>query len=238
MDTCEFHSIAVLGNSTLPQTISQCIVHNPFRVRWHTYFTLHKQQNCFLTWVIWPRIDCEQGNWKYEDRLGKTKTGIFDPWRAMWPMSWWTRRMKRSLRKIPVALMIVNLVVRTPESIVSFGFCKFLCFWGSFFLFSTCILTILVCKHSEMMYSSILQFYWILNEACGRSNDGENCSGNCGWNLNISQACVKWQFWKECIARTWGKFFKKSLLVSKLYLVWLYNKRIGRIYFRIKWETK
>jgi hypothetical protein len=58
--------------------------------------------------------------------------------------------MKRSLRKMSVALMMVNLMVRTPESIVS------------------------MCKHSDMMYASIEQFYSVLNEACGRSNNREN----------------------------------------------------------------
>jgi hypothetical protein len=35
---------------------------------------------------------------------------------------------------------------------------------------------ILVCKPLYMVYSSILQlqFYWMINEAYGRSNNGEN----------------------------------------------------------------
>jgi hypothetical protein len=69
---------------------------------------------------------------------------------------------------------MVNLVVRTPESIVSFGFSKYFRFLGLFLLFSTCMQMILVHKHLDMMYASILQFHWMLNVACGRSSDGEN----------------------------------------------------------------
>jgi len=39
---------------------------------------------------------------------------------------------------MPVALML-NLVVKTLESIVSFGFFKFLCFGADFHYFPTCI---------------------------------------------------------------------------------------------------
>jgi hypothetical protein len=78
---------------------------------------------------------------------------------------------------MPVALMMVNLAVRTPESIVSFGFFKFFHFLSLFHYFLhvyKCNFNILVCKHLDMMYASIVQFYWMLNEACGRSNNGEN----------------------------------------------------------------
>jgi hypothetical protein len=70
--------------------------------------------------------------------------------------------MRMSLRKMPVVLMMVNLVVRTPESIVSFGFLKFL---------YKCNFNILAGKHLDMMYARIVQFYWMLNETCGRSNN-------------------------------------------------------------------
>jgi len=85
--------------------------------------------------------------------------------------------------------MMVNLVVRTPESIVSFGFLKFLHFLGLFSLFSTCIQMILVCKPLYMVYSSILQlqFYWMINEAYGRSNNGEN------WTV-AEIVAEKWMF--------------------------------------------
>jgi len=74
-----------------------------------------------------------------------------------------------------VALM-VNLVVRTLESIVSLGFFKFLCFGAYFHYFLhvyKCNFNILVCKYLEMMYESIVQFYWMLKKACGRSDNGE-----------------------------------------------------------------
>jgi len=58
-----------------------------------------------------------------------------------------------------VALMMVNLMVRTPESIVSFGFFTFLHILGIFSLFSACIQIISVCKPLDIMYVCILQFY-------------------------------------------------------------------------------
>jgi len=82
--------------------------------------------------------------------------------------------MRRSLREIPVALMMVNLVVRTPESIVSFGFYALWAYFRYFLHVYKCNFNILVCKHSDMMYASIEQFYSVLNEACGRLNNREN----------------------------------------------------------------
>ena len=55
--------------------------------------------------------------------------------------------------------MMVNLMVRTPESIVSFGFFTFLRFLGIFSLFPAHIQIILVCKPLDIMYAHILQFY-------------------------------------------------------------------------------
>ena len=75
---------------------------------------------------------------------------------------------------MPVALMMVNLVVRTPESIVSFGFYALWAYFCSFLHVYKCNFNILVCKHSDMMYASVEQFSLMLNEACGRSNNGEN----------------------------------------------------------------
>jgi hypothetical protein len=82
--------------------------------------------------------------------------------------------MRRSLREMPVALMMVKLVVRTPESIVSFGFYAFWAYFHNFLHVYKCNFNILVCKHLDIMYASIEQFYWMLNEACGRSNNREN----------------------------------------------------------------
>ena len=69
-------------------------------------------------------------------------------------------------------LMMVNLVVRTLESNVSFRFFKFLCSLAYFLHVYKCTFNILVCKHLDMMYASVENFYLMLNEACGRSNNG------------------------------------------------------------------
>ena len=75
---------------------------------------------------------------------------------------------------MPVAPMMVELMVGTPESIVSFGFYALQAYFCYFLHVYKCNFNILVCKHLDMMYASVEQFYWMLNEACGRSNDGEN----------------------------------------------------------------
>ena len=63
-----------------------------------------------------------------------------------------------------MALMIMNLVVRTPESIVSFGFYALWAYFRYFLHVYKCNFNILVCKHSEKteMYRKL----WLKIDAC------------------------------------------------------------------------
>src|ERR1700691_3630244 len=74
------------------------------------------------------------------------------------------RRMRRRMKKMPVALMMVNLVVRTFR-INCFLCCFFLSnfhTFGAYFRYFLHVykenLKILVCKQLDMMYTSIVQF--------------------------------------------------------------------------------
>ena len=63
----------------------------------------------------------------------------------------------------------------------------------------------MVCKHSDIMYASVEQFSLMLNEACGRSNDGEN------WNVPEIVA-ENWCLCQGAGNGSFGLAWKKSVL--------------------------
>ena len=135
-----------------------------------------------------------------EERCGK---GAGEPggWEGVWGKCqwhwwWWTWWLELQNQLFPFFF----------SNSYTFGayFCYFLHVYK-------CNFNILVCIHLGMMYASIVQYYWLLNEACGRSNDGEN------WTVPEIVA-ENWACVKEpemaildslertvcCIAHTWG----------------------------------
>jgi hypothetical protein len=79
-------------------------------------------------------------------------------------------------------------------------------FWAYFRCFLhvyKCNFNIFVGKHLDMMYTSIEQFYWMLNEACGRSND-ELYQKLC-LKINACQGARNGSFGqnKKCCVKDW-----------------------------------
>ena len=79
-----------------------------------------------------------------------------------------------------MVLIMVNLMVRTPELIVSFGFFTFSRFFGIFSLFSACIQIILVCKPLDIIYACILQFIRCSTKLVESQMMEKTDSRNCG----------------------------------------------------------
>ena len=81
MDTCEFHSLhtwLLFWEIQLYHSLYHSVLSTILLELDNTHIP-HKQQIPFLPWVIWPWIDCEQGNWKW--RLLRQ-----DQNRNIWPL--------------------------------------------------------------------------------------------------------------------------------------------------------